>query len=235
MEHKLNQNPKSAECGSALVALLALMTIMAMVLIAAAPSLYQQVLREKELESMRRGEEVAEAIKLYMIYSPGNQPPKSMDDLLKGVQVPGRTKRLMILRESAAKDPLSSKGEWFLVQSNDKVLANFQRKLADYTGSQTFTNPEPKQVFDKFAAQILSMNVETTEDTDPPGGEDDADNVEAPFIAVRSRSQRKSVITFYGIERHDWWVFTPLFRGTNQQGGIQQGRQGQQEQVQDTR
>jgi hypothetical protein len=29
---------------------------------------------------------------------------------------------------------------------------------------------------------------------------------------VASRSQRNSVIYYFGIDRHDYWIFTPLFR-----------------------
>jgi len=33
-----------------------------------------------------------------------------------------------------------------------------------------------------------------------------------PFVGVASRSRRDSVLTYYGIEQHAQWVFTPLFR-----------------------
>ena len=40
-----------------------------------------------------------------------------------------------------------------------------------------------------------------------------ADDVSSgPFIGVASRSKNDSVLTYYGIERHDQWIFTPLFR-----------------------
>jgi hypothetical protein len=42
--------------------------------------------------------------------------------------------------------------------------------------------------------------------------EDDASNSPKPFIGITSRSKRDAVITYYGIERHNEWVFTPLFR-----------------------
>jgi len=45
-----------------------------------------------------------------------------------------------------------------------------------------------------------------------PGGEDDSASSSGPFLGVTSRSQRNSVITYYGIDRHDQWIFTPLFR-----------------------
>lgn len=215
-----NLKTVDSQSGAALVALLALMTITALLMLAAAPSIYMDVQRGREEEAIRRGEEVAEAIRLFARYR--GTLPKSMDELLEGVSIPGRTKKRMILRESAAKDPLSSSGEWIQVQEGDfKTIGEFQRKLADYTGSQTFSNPEPRQVFDRIAAgAISSIKLETSEDTDPPGGEDDSKNIDAPFVAVRSRSQRKSVIAYYGIERNDRWLFTPLFRGTGNQQNV---------------
>jgi len=39
-----------------------------------------------------------------------------------------------------------------------------------------------------------------------PGGEDTSANSSGPFLGVTSRSQRNSVMTYYGIERHDEWT-----------------------------
>ena len=38
------------------------------------------------------------------------------------------------------------------------------------------------------------------------------DNSSGPFIGVSSGSKNNSVINYYGIDRHDGWIFTPLFR-----------------------
>lgn len=208
------QNPQFNQSGAALIGLLALMAIVALLLLAAAPSVNQQIQRERELEAIRRGNEIAEAIRIFAQIN--GRLPKNMDDLLEGVQIRGRTKKLMILRASAAKDPLSSSGEWKLVQDNDfKTLANFQSKISRYTGSTAFTNPPPQVIFEQVTRGVIStvIDIETSEETDPPGGEDDSANIDSPFVGVTSRAQTKSVLTFYGIERHDWWVFTPLFRG----------------------
>ena len=213
------KNPKSRERGAALVSLMALMTIMAIFMLAAAPSLLMEVQRGKEEEAIARGEEVQQAILTYVRYA--RRLPKSMDELREGVPIPGRTKKLMVLRQSAAIDPLASDGEWKLIQQGDfKTLSEFRRKLTAYTGSNIFSNPrtnipEVDSVFNQLAAASIStIDAETSEDTDPPGGEDTSQNIEGPFIGVVSRSQRKSVISYYGIERHDRWIFTPLFRGT---------------------
>ena len=57
------------------------------------------------------------------------------------------------------------------------------------------------------------MNVLNTASTETaPGGENSSENTSGPFLGVASRSQRNSVITYYGIDRHDQWIFTPIFR-----------------------
>ena len=33
-----------------------------------------------------------------------------------------------------------------------------------------------------------------------------------PFIGVTVNSKNNSIINYYGIDHHDEWVFTPLFR-----------------------
>src|SRR6185312_245593 len=79
----------SAEGGYTLVALLALMTVLALFALAAAPSIRHQA--QRELEAIFRGEEVAEAIRLYYSYQQrrvgdGDAAlPNSVEQLLEGV------------------------------------------------------------------------------------------------------------------------------------------------------
>src|ERR1044072_3249914 len=87
----LSVNPKSkiqnlkSESGFSLISILAIMTIFAIALLAVAPSVVQDVQREKELESIRRGEDVADAIRQYIEYYQGSKIPDSMDELLEGL------------------------------------------------------------------------------------------------------------------------------------------------------
>ncbi|MGI8882697.1 MAG: type IV pilus modification PilV family protein, partial [Pyrinomonadaceae bacterium] len=50
---------RKSESGMSLLAVMAAMTIFAIALLAVAPSIQMEVQREKELEAIRRGEEVA--------------------------------------------------------------------------------------------------------------------------------------------------------------------------------
>lgn len=212
--HKSTIRSQSAtgEQGYALVALLAAMTLLALFAMAAAPNVRQQAQREREKEAIFRGEQVGDAVRLYYIYRGAqgvNSLPTSMDQLLEGI--PRGTKKLQILRPEAVRDPLSSTGEWRLVSPTSQDFARFVRSVTVYTGG---TPPQPRGDLRALANLIPQMmNVLDTDTTGTaPGGEDSAGNSAGPFLGVASRSQRNSVLTYYGIDRHDEWIFTPLFR-----------------------
>jgi len=202
------------ERGYALVALLVVMSLMALFALTAASNVKQQAQREREKEAIFRGEQVADAIRAYYRSKGGqgvNSLPTDMDQLLEGVQIPGRTKKLQVLRTAAAKDPLSKSGEWKLIAPTSHDLGALVKNLTLYGGG---TPPTPRRDFASLAALIPQMmNVlDTKSENTAPGGEDNSAGSSGPFLGVSSRSQRNSVITYYGIDRHDEWIFTPIFR-----------------------
>lgn len=202
-----------------LLAVMAVMTLFAIAMLAVAPSVVQDVQREKELESIRRGEEVAEAIRLYVEYHRGSKLPDSIDDLLEGL--PMGTKKKQILRPSAAIDPLSEDGKWRLIKSEDRAFINFAKRVQDFNNGLLPSNPS--QLFDRYAITIVNaVNTETEEDSEEADeSEFDVVTDNAPFIGVASQSKSKSILAYYGIENHSKWIFTPLFRGSgsNQRPG----------------
>jgi type II secretory pathway pseudopilin PulG len=199
-----------SEGGYTLVALLMVMSLLALFALAASENVRQQSQREREKEAIFRGEQVSDAIRLYYLSRGAqgvNSLPTSMDQLLEGI--PKGTKKLQILRVSASHDPLSSTGEWKLIEPTSGDLTTFVKSLTVYSGG---TPPTPRM---QGLAQLIPQmaNVLNTESTgSAPGGEDDSANSSGPFLGVASRSQRNSVITYYGIDRHDEWIFTPLFK-----------------------
>ena len=205
-----------------LIAVMMMMTVFAIVMLAVAPSVHQQVQREKELEAVRRGEEVADAIRQYVIHYNGAKLPESMDDLLEGL--PQGTKKRMILRSSAATDPLSEDGKWRLIKPDPKVISAFAKRVQAYNNGLLPNNPT--NVLDRYSIQLL-VNVNTGTEDESAGGDEDIDitTENQPFIGVASQSKNKSIIAYYGIERHSNWIFTPLFRGngSTQVGGVNTG------------
>lgn len=206
---KLKQQ-RDSERGYTLIAMMGLMTIMGILLLAAAPVIQRQQQRNLEEEAISRGEEVADAIRIYARFNNGRLP-NSMDELLEGVNIPGRTSKLQILRASAAIDPLSTSGEWKLVRPNTQDIIDFATKATEYNNNVMPQTSEPVlQAYVRFI--VNARKTDEDEKDSAPGGEDSSENATGPFIGVTSRSQRNSVITYYGIERHDKWIFTPLLR-----------------------
>ncbi len=204
--------PRARERGYALIALLAMMTLMMIAAMALAPSVQHQSQRERELEAIARGEEVAEAIRAFYHISQPNRLPTSMEELQEGA--PFGTKKIQGLRASAARDPLSSSGEWRLVKVQDREFPEFMRALILYTNGR---QPSTMTTDQRLKAAVGNVPVLTNildlgEEEDAPGGEITTSTSKGPFVGVASRSQRESVIAYYGIERHDKWIFTPLFK-----------------------
>ena len=208
------------QAGYTLVALLAMMTVFALFAMAVAPSVHQQSEREREKEAIFRGEQVADAIKEYYRYRAtvnrvgGDQAlPTSMDQLIEGVPIPGGAKTRQILRASAARDPLTPEGEWRLIHPRSQPLIDFQQDLMTYVGTivPTPNDPQMRNLQQVAAPQLTSiLNTGTSSRSTSSSSVDDDSS--GPFVGVASRSRRASVLTYYGIDSHDGWIFTPLFR-----------------------
>lgn len=214
---RLATGARAAEGGYTLVSLLALMTILALFAVAAVPSLRQQAQREREKEAIFRGEQVADAIRLYYIHRAntmnmrGDQGlPTSIDQLLEGIPVPAGSKKRQIIRPSAVRDPLSESAEWRLILPRSPELMDFQRSVMLYAGNAV-PNPRDPQIqeLQRFTAPPVVNVLNTGSGTSGTSPNFDASG---PFVGVSSRSTNNSVLYYYGVERHDLWIFTPLFR-----------------------
>ena len=211
------KHDRRSERGMSLLVVMGMMAVFAIMMLAVAPPIQQEIQRQKELETIQRGEQVAEAIRQYVEFYRGNRLPNSMDDLLEGL--PQGTKRRQILRDEAAVDPLSPDGKWRLIKPDPMVLARFARRVQNFNNG--LLPPNPSRTFDRYGILIVN-NINADSDDANTDLDDDTDfDVETdnvPFIGVASQDKGKSVIAYYGIERHSSWIFTPLFRGGT--GGV---------------
>jgi type II secretory pathway pseudopilin PulG len=215
------RTPREASAaGYTLVALLAMMTVLALFALSAAPNLRQQAQREKEKEAIFRGEQMADAIRDYYLYRAGTTGgareqalPTSIDQLLEGIPIPGGSKKRQVLRASAARDPLSATGEWRTVRPRAQELVEFQRSVILYAGN-ILPQPTNGQIvqLQQFAVPQIASVLDTGSSNTAPGGEDNSADSSGPFVGVTSRSRSDAVLHYYGIDRHDKWIFTPLFR-----------------------
>jgi hypothetical protein len=188
--------------------------VLALFALAAAPSIRQQAQREREIETIFRGEEVADAIRLYYVYQQGSGRtgdaglPTSIDKLLEGI--PRGTKKIQILRASAARDPLSESGEWRLVRPRSAQLADFQRAVMLFAGNvRPTTHDRYLQAVEPLMAPAVLPTLGIAGSGLSSSGDDSSTG---PFIGVATSVASESVITYYGIDKHDEWIFTPLFR-----------------------
>lgn len=199
--------------GYTLVALLALMTVLALFAAAAAPSIRHQAQREREVEAIFRGEQVAAAIRVYFSSRQGaaggvNSLPMSIDQLLEGI--PRGTKKIQILRPSAAREPLSDAGEWRLIRPRSSEMADFQRAVMLFAGNvKPATNDQQLQQAERDMLQSVLPTLGIASTSATSLGDDSSTG---PFIGVASRSRTDSIIHYYGIGRHAEWIFTPFFR-----------------------
>lgn len=209
-----NSRRRHSEGGYTLVALLAMMTVLALLAMAAAPSIRHQSQRQREIETIYRGEQVADAIRLYYSYQvrKGRNGdaglPTSIDQLLEGVTF--GSKKIQVLRPSAARELLSEAGEWKLVRPRSAQLADFTRSVMLYANNvrPPTNDPQLKQIELLMAPPVLPTNNLGTTGSSSAGD----DSSSGPFIGVTIDSKADSVLTYYGVERHDGWIFTPLFR-----------------------
>lgn len=202
----------SRQRGYALVALLALMTIIMLAATAAAPNIIQQNQREAEREAIIRGEEVADAIERFRRLT--GREPRSMEELFEGANPQGRTKKVRVLRSYAMRDPLArtGDGEWRLIQPRGRQLGDFQQALMLYMDGRPLP-PSPEAWKNQARVQLTGItDLGRDRGGGDSGGEDTSPNANVPFIGVASRSGRESVVNYFGIERHDEWVFTPIYR-----------------------
>ena len=200
------------QSGMTLMAVMVFMAIFAFVLLAAAPNIQMDVQREKELEAIRRGEEIANAIHQYIVFHRGTKLPQTLDELIEGL--PDGTRKRQILRPSSATDPLTLDGRWRLIGPDPATLARHAKRVQVFNNGILPASPNPTQYYNRWAAAIANIvNVEDmTEEEDEE--EDMSVSENTPFIGVASQSKARSVLTYYGIENHSKWMFTPLFRGS---------------------
>lgn len=203
------------ESGMTLMAVMIFMTMFAFVLMMAAPSVQMDIQREKELEAIRRGEEISNAIYQYVLFHQGTKLPKTLEELVEGL--PDGTRKRQILRPSSTTDPLTLDGRWRLIEPDPDTIARFAKRVQIYNNGILPSSPQqPRGFYDRYTVVLANiLNTESATDAEDEDEEDMSVEDNVPFIGVASQSRMPSVVTYYGIENHSKWLFTPLFRGTS--------------------
>jgi len=102
-----------------------------------------------------------------------------------------------------------------LIKPDPQTIARFAQRVQEHNNGVLPSNPH--QVFDRYTVVIVNSIDTGTEDEVEEDFEVVTDN--QPFIGVASQSRSAAIVTYYSIERHSSWIFTPLFKGQSSFGG----------------
>lgn len=222
--------------GYALLALIAAMTVMAILIAGYVPHLARQMQREREEEMLFRGQQIVEAIAQYVQMT--GRYPSSLEELVRGfvMQTPRGTRRVRFLRPSALIDPMTN-DEWKVVRPGDPALRRFVEAYLETIGQPA--NPMLLQFLQPGAVIALPgrprptpaqpmrpgrTRVPTPRVNVPDVVEGIAGSVltplsaipeeggGGPILGVVSKSEKKSVRVYYGLDRYSDWpfVFIPV-------------------------
>ena len=210
---------KRTERGYALIGLMAVMMFALILTTATAPTLKQEMQREKEEEMLWRGQQVALAIKNYRALR-GGMFPTDLNDLVKPMDING--KRIRLLRPSALCDPMTPCTDgtnWRLVHPGDPLPKELLDAIVStQEKSQMPINPQGIQELARFA-QMGSVNLPgKPADTQLDGNIGPVENQgansnsgfgeqKAPIIGVVSRKSDKMFRSYFGIEEYDHALF----------------------------
>jgi type II secretory pathway pseudopilin PulG len=171
---------KRREGGYSLVALVVSVTIMLVLMTAAAPTWRYIMKNDREEELLFRGGEIADSIVRFQKKN-GNAFPTSLDQLVKG----------RFLRK-LYKDPMSTDGKWRLVHQGEPVPGvTAPGSTPRGTGVGSLASPSPSP---------------SPSPTARPGGVATGPTI-GPIIGVASTSKEKSLRVFNGKSSYNEWIF----------------------------
>ncbi|MGH9752910.1 MAG: hypothetical protein ACREA2_09010 [Blastocatellia bacterium] len=209
------------ERGYALVGLMAVMMFALILTTAAAPTLKQEMQREKEEEMFWRGQQVAVAINRYRAFR-GGAFPTNLKELVEGVNV--GVKNIHLLRPSALCDPMTPcEGEtnWRLVNPGDPLPKELlEAIMISQEKSRMPINPQVAQELARFAqlgaVKLPGQPADTQLDgvigpvENQEGGSASGDSKQgAMIIGVVSKKSGQMFRSYYGIEEYDHALFFP--------------------------
>jgi type II secretory pathway pseudopilin PulG len=175
---------KRSEAGYNLVILMMTLTVLNILMAAALPKWSHVIRREREEELISRGWQYAEAIRIFQ--NRFQRLPVRVEELM---EVEPRSIRKLW------KDPMTEEGMWALIPPG--------------TGGPNMTPPPqgPNGPNDQDAPDGGTDAGEELPDNTGIGEKKGTTQV-GPFIGVRSRSTKESILIFNGQDHYDKWQFT---------------------------
>jgi type II secretory pathway pseudopilin PulG len=175
---------RRSEAGYNLVILMMSLTVLNILIAAAMPKWSHVIRREREEELISRGFQYAEAIRIFQ--NRFQRLPVRVEELM---EVEPRSIRKLW------KDPMTEEGNWFLIPPG--------------TGGDPPLTPQPEGPDGRNGQEEPDGSDSGEELPDNTGiGEKKGTTQVGPFIGVRSRSSKESILIFNGHDRYDQWHFT---------------------------
>lgn len=197
----MGSNP---EAGYNLVILMMALMVLNIMIAVALPKWSHIIRREREEELISRGWQYAEAIRIFQ--NRFQRLPVRLDELM---EVEPRSIRKLW------KDPMTEDGKWALIPPG--------------TGGPAGVPPPqgPDGMNDQKGPPDGSDAGEEVPDNTGIGEKGGTTQV-GPFIGVRSRSSKESILIFNGHDRYDEWQFTvEMLTQGGAGGGLPGGQEGQ--------
>lgn len=233
--------------GYAMLSLLAATTIMLIGLGAAMPMIEQEQQRQREEELFWNGAQVAVALATY--YRATKQYPKKLDDLLKPIIVNTQPQQgqqslqpmQFRLRASALVDPITGE-PWRVVRVGDPIIKEFAQAHDAYLAANSLNAPGRMIPLAGLPPEYLQSVLRgavvlPSSPGNPPQLQDQQKLQEIPadtftlnpesrgIVGVVSRSRKRAVRNYYGIESLDRCVILAAWYVAGQ-GGAPPGAQG---------
>lgn len=203
---------RRGEAGYNLVMMIIAITVLNILLAASLPLWSTAIQREKEEELIFRGFQYAEAIRVFQLRF--QRPPTRLQEL---IEIQPRSIRQLW------KDPMTEDGKWALLFVGQDQGIPLQPQPPGPDGQQ-----------EGGEEGVGEEGGEDTGDGNPSFGPRKGEQVAVgPIRGVRSRSNKSSILTFYGRQRYSEWQFTvemiPGSQGFRlpQGGGVAPGMQMQ--------
>lgn len=200
---------RRGEAGYNLVILIVAITILNIVLAMSLPLWSTAIRREKEEELIFRGIQYAEALRLFQQRNQGAFPTR-LEELIE--REPRCIRQLW-------KDPMTENGKWGLIFLGQQGQQPIQPPGQQPPGGRPPRGLQPRE-----------EGPEEEGGQDPAGGQPSfgprkgEEVAVGPIIGVYSKSQKASIMTFFGKERYDEWRFTvDILTQANPQGNQRQG------------
>jgi len=199
----LSHRPRGRQAGYNLVMLMIAITILNVAVAASLPLWSHQIQRDKEEELISRGWQYVEAIRVFQ--NRFQRLPVRLEEL---VEVKPRCIRRLWT------DPMTDGGKFMPIFQNQGApmpTPNPQDPEGRPNGGQSPGGAAP--------------GMENPDNPGLPGGQNPDEVAVGPIIGVRSRSNKKSSLVFFGKEKYDEWRFTleALLGGQRQGPGIGPG------------